>query len=361
MERYSNEQRLIIVKTYYKNGECFAETVRKLRAIFGRNNAPNESTVRRLIKKFETKFKLMDEKSTVRRRPCRSLENIALVRESVTENPGTSIRHRGPELNITRPSLQRILTKDLHLHAYKIQLTQELKPRDHAQRRGFVDWVLEHHQIDADFSRKIIFSDEAHFQLNGYVNKQNCRIWGAENPRIILEKPMHPPRVTVCCAFWAGGVIGPYFFESAAGNALNVNGARYRKMLTEFLWPDLDHIDVQDMFFQQDGATCHTARETMVLLRTKFPDRVISRFGDENWPPRSCDLTPMDYFLWGYVKEKVYVNKPQTVERLKEEIRRVIAEIEPQLCENVIQNFMKRMAVCHRFRGGHLSDVVFHV
>lgn len=84
MERYSNEQRLIIVKTYYKNGECFAETVRKLRAIFGRNNAPNESTVRRLIKKFETKFKLMDEKSTVRRRPCRSLENIALVREFAT-------------------------------------------------------------------------------------------------------------------------------------------------------------------------------------------------------------------------------------------------------------------------------------
>lgn len=65
---------------------------------------------------------------------------------------------------------------------------------------------------------------------------------------------MHPPRVTVWCAFWAGGVIGPYFFENAAGNALNVNGARYRKMLTEFLWPDLDHIDVQDMFFQQDGA-----------------------------------------------------------------------------------------------------------
>lgn len=200
MEKYSNEQRLIIVKTHYKNGESFAETVRRLRAIFGCNNAPNESTVRRLIQKFQTKFKLMDEKTTVRRRPCRSIENIAAVRESVAENPGTSIRRRGQELNITRPTLQRILTKDLHLHAYKIQLTQELQPRDHAQRRGFVDWVLEQQQINVDFSKKIFFSDEAHFQLNGYVNKQNCRIWGAENPRVILEKPMHPPRVTVWCA-----------------------------------------------------------------------------------------------------------------------------------------------------------------
>lgn len=361
MQHYSNEQRLIIVKTHYKSGESFAETVRRLRAIFGRNNAPNESTVRRLINKFETKFTLMDEKTTVRRRPCRSLENIAAVRESVAENPDTSIRHRGQELNITRPTLQRILTKDLYLHAYKIQLTQEIKPRDHAQRRGFVDWVLEHHEIDADFSKKIIFSDEAHFQLNGYVNKQNCRIWGAENPRVILEKPMHPPRVTVWCAFRADGVIGPYFFQNAAGNALTVNGVRYREMLTEFLWPELDRIDVDDMFFQQDGATCHTALETMALLRTRFPHRVISRFGDQHWPPRSCDLTPMDYFLWGYLKDKVYENKPQTIERLKEEIQRVIAEITPQVCEKVIQNFMKRMTVCQRSRGGHLPDVVFHV
>ena len=70
----------------------------------------------------------------------------------------------------------------------------------------------------------------------------------------------------------------------------------------------------------------------MVLLRTKFLDRVISCFGDKSWPPRSCDLTPLDSFLWGYVMEKVYANKPQTIGHLKEEIRRFIGEIEPQLC-----------------------------
>ena len=74
------------------------------------------------------------------RHSCRfSTQNIEAVRESVTENPRTSIRHRGQELNISRSSLQRILRKDLHLHAYKVQLSQELKPTDHAQRREFVE------------------------------------------------------------------------------------------------------------------------------------------------------------------------------------------------------------------------------
>lgn len=51
---------------------------------------------------------------------------------------------------------------------------KEIKPRDYAQRRGYTEWVLEYHEINADFSKKIIFSDETHFQFNGYVNKKNC-------------------------------------------------------------------------------------------------------------------------------------------------------------------------------------------
>jgi hypothetical protein len=108
----------------------------------------------------------------------------------------------------------------------------------------------------------------------------------------------------------------PYFFETEAGNAVTVKGVRYRNMITEFLWPQLDGMDMEVMWFQQDGATCHTARETTELLRQKFPGRVISRTGDQNWPPKSCDLTPCDFFLWGFVKCRVYANKPQTIPEL---------------------------------------------
>ena len=81
---------------------------------------------------------------------------------------------------------------------------------------------------------------------------------------------MHPPRVTVWCGFWSGGIIGPFFFENDAGNAVTVNGERYRAMLTNFLWPKIDAMNVDDLWFQQDGATCHTSRLTIDLLRTKF-------------------------------------------------------------------------------------------
>ena len=91
--------------------------------------------------------------------------------------------------------------------------------------------------------------NEAHFHLGGYINKQNWRIWGSENPKMIIEKPLYPQRVTIWCGFWAGGIIGSYFSENEAGAAVSVNGLRYRTMINEFLWPDLENMDVNDVLF----------------------------------------------------------------------------------------------------------------
>ncbi|GFS72726.1 transposable element Tc3 transposase [Trichonephila clavipes] len=109
-------------------------------------------------------------------------------------------------------------------------------------------------------------------------------------------------------------------------------------MIINFFIPELNNHDVQELWFQQDGATCHTARAAIDLLKDTFGDRLISRFGPVNWPPRSCDLTPLDYFLWGYVKPLVCADKPQTLDHLEDNIRRVIADIRPQMLEKVIEN-----------------------
>ena len=84
-------------------------------------------------------------------------------------------------------------------------------------------------------AKKIIFSDEARFDLGGYVNKKNCRIWGTENPHIYFEKPTHSKRVTVWYGFWSRIIIGPFFFENEQGEAVTDNGDHYRAMLNEFL------------------------------------------------------------------------------------------------------------------------------
>ena len=69
-------------------------------------------------------------------------------------------------------------------------------------------------------------------------------------------------------------------------------------------------MDVDDAYLQQNGATCHTGGETIGVLREKFTGQEIFCNGDYNWPLRSCDLTPPDFFLWGYIRDKLYADAP---------------------------------------------------
>jgi len=119
-------------------------------------------------------------------------------------------------------------------------------------------------------------------------------------------------------------------------------------------------MDLDDMWFQQDGATCHTAHATIDLLKSKFGERVISRNGPVEWPPRSCDLTPLDYFLWGSVKSLVYINKPATIGELRANIEREIAGISADLCKRVVENWVQRLDFVKRARGGHANEIEFH-
>ncbi|GFY51998.1 putative DD41D transposase [Trichonephila inaurata madagascariensis] len=301
MVKYTNEQRLQILKIYYRISESVAATLRELTPIFGRNSRPSRQAVTSLVKKFESTYSLCDVAVPVRLRVGRSVENIAAVETSAANDPNQSIPLHSQELGIAKTTLWRILRKDLTLHPYKIRLTHELKPMDHSKRRTFSDWALEKMREDDQFHRKIIFSNEAHFWLNGFVNKQNMRYW-----------------------------------------------------------PELEYMDLDSMWFQQDGTTSHTAHGTIDLLKNKFDERVTSRNGPVDWPPRSCDLTPLHFFLWGYVKSLVYVNKPTTLEELKANIEREIAAVSAEMCGRVMENWVQRIDRCKRARGGHMSEVEFH-
>ncbi|GFV54830.1 transposable element Tc3 transposase [Trichonephila clavipes] len=120
---------------------------------------------------------------------------------------------------------------------------------DHQARRRFLEWAQNEIVVVPDFLKRILFSDKAHFWLNGYVNKQNCRIWSEANPQVYVETPLHPEKLTVWCALWAGGVIGPYFFKNDKCHNVTVNGDRYRAMKTNFFIPELNNHDVQELWF----------------------------------------------------------------------------------------------------------------
>ena len=131
---------------------------------------------------------------------------------------------------------------------------------------------------------------------------------------------------------------GPFFFENQQVEAVTVNGDRNRAMLNEFLFTKIEEEGIEKILFQQDGARCHTNEATFDVLRPVFEDRIISRKSDVIWPPRSCDLTALDYYLWGAVTDKCYADKPQTIDALKDNIREAIGEIQLHTIDNVLKN-----------------------
>jgi hypothetical protein len=277
----------------------------------------------------------------------------------ITANPNLSVRRVANQLNINRGTVLKILKKDLNLHPYRMKIVQELSPVDYDKRMSFSRWFLEQVNRDQSFVDTLITSDEAHFHLNGFVNRQNCRYWCDHNPEEIVQVPLHPTRVTVWCALSSSGIIGPYFFEDCEGKAVTVNSERYSKMLEDFFLPEIRRNNLQNHWMQQDGATAHTARPSMDVLRREFPNRLISRFGDVNWPSRSPDLSPPDFFLWGYLKNRVYRNSPTSLQDLKNKITSEIQDINVATLRAVMQAMLKKMQECLEAEGAHLKSSIF--
>ena len=97
---------------------------------------------------------------------------------------------------------------------------------------------------------------------------------------------------------------GPFFFENEQGEAVTVNGNLYQAMLNGFFFTKFEEKDIDNIWFQQDGVMCHTAEASLEVLRPVCEDRITNRRADVIWPSRSCDLTPLDYYLWATVKDK---------------------------------------------------------
>ncbi|XP_039295229.1 uncharacterized protein LOC120353885 [Nilaparvata lugens] len=296
---WTGAHRGFAVRAYYENNKSVIATQRAFRRQFNipRNNAvPNANTIRSWIRQMEETGSTLKTNTHCRRKSIRTPENVQRVRTAFEQSPERSARRHSLALGISDRSLRRILHFDLKFHPFKIMIAQELRPVDYANRQNLCEQMLAQIPPHAAF----FSSDEAHFHLSGCVNKQNFRYWAEENPRIIHERPQHSPKVTVWCAISQFGVVGPYFFEEEEVT-VTVNSQRYVSMLRNFLQPKLEEMveehGLADLWFQQDGATAHTARISLDVLREMFPGRLVSLRGDVGWPARSPDLSICDFFL----------------------------------------------------------------
>lgn len=364
MERWSSEHHAFAVECFFKNGDSATVTQRELRRRFniGRNGkVPTRQTILNWVENFRLTASALPKKNSGRPRTVRTPENVERVRTAILQSPQRSARRHSVALHMSDRSVRRMLHMDLHFHPFKMQVVQQLLPRDLNQRMEFCTKFLEMIEAQPQFLSHFIMSDEAHFHLSGYVNKQNFRYWAQENPRLLHQHPLHSEKVTVWCGVSSFGIFGPYFFQDDNGRAVTVTSERYVAMLNDFLLPMLrqHNADLRSLWFQQDGATSHTARLSMQTVRRLFPGKVISRNGDVTWPSRSPDLSACDYFLWGYLKHKVYEIRPHSIEDLKESITTAIRQIPLEMLRKTLDSLKRRAETCVQINGAHLSDVIF--
>jgi hypothetical protein len=180
--------------------------------------------------------------------------------------------------------------------------------------------------------RTFAFSDEAIFHTSGKVNRHNVRIWGLENPRVVFENERDSPKVNVWCALMHNKVIGPFFFLAHHfSNCLPGHDGALCCTSEEFQ---------PQVVLQQDGTLPHWGLLVRQFLDATFSNRWTGRDGPTPWPPRSPDITPLDFFLWGYVKDKVYSTPVPGIDTLEARIRDALAAVTEDVGENMERNLV---------------------
>lgn len=282
------EERIQVVFLYAKF-ENYEEVRRQWKNHFS-TPAPHWDTLTAIVAKFRESGSVEDQPRSGRPITATSTEKLEEVKDLVEEQPQTSVRRGSLETGMSRTSYHRALKK-LHLKTYLPQFVVELSEDDYDRRAEFCDIWLSKFEENPDLVNKILWSDESQFKLNGRINRHNSCYWAQENLHVQIPVKNSEAGVMVWCGMTSSGLIGPYFFEDT------VNGATYRDMLEQFLWPKVMR---RGLYFQQDGAPAHYSVTARTWLDEKFPGRWIGRRGPFDWPARSPDLSPCDFFLWGY-------------------------------------------------------------
>lgn len=196
-------------------------------------------------------------------------ENRGLIKEFYDKEASTPVRKACLELRIAKSTLYDIM-KNLNLSAYKIQLVQPLTSGNKETIFKFAQDILRMSRNSSFDINKVWFSDEAYFQLEGYVNKQNYRFWGTTNPHVTLAKPLHPKKLLVWCAINARGVFGPIIIDGT------LNAKKYIDLLEDEFLPFMENMDMsRDNWFMQDGARPHRTKEVFETIASHFGERVI--------------------------------------------------------------------------------------
>lgn len=272
----------------------------------------------------------------------------------ITEDPRLSVRLIANRLNLSRWTVWRILKRE-GLHPYHFRRVQNIIDPDYATRSVFSSFINRRVRLDPNFLKRILWTDEATFTRAGITNHRNAHLWLQENPHAVRASSFqHEFSVNV----WAGMIddilIGPLVLPAT------MTGPRFLEFLKGQFFDALLELPLSyrnRMILQLDGAPAHFA----VIVRDHLNERYspwIGRGGPVAWPPRSPDLTPLDFFLWGTMKHRVYFDVPNSREELISKIIATGNELreDREMIRRSTQHVAIRATACLHRNGDHFEQ-----
>ena len=348
----TREQRVFIVLKYQLTQNC--ERVRReFEQEFPDRVSPTKKTVMRTVRKFTEHGTILNRNkgNSGRRRTMRTPANIEMVRNVIEENPRSSIRRN--ESGLPATTYHRILRQGLKMKPFRMQVKHQLLPNDYHRRIAFCNWLL---QRAERFCEKLVMTDEAAFAMDGCVNSHNTRYWSDQQPEEnVFEISMRREKISLWAGVCGNGrVIGPFFYEGT------LSGNKYGEMLDDMIMPSIREAygnRTVDIWFMHDGAPAHRGLNVRHKLREVFGDKVLGLGFRQEWPPRSPDMTPCDFFLWGHIKNQVYKSPPATLEILRERIKNEFdtLKMQSQLIKRVVASMRNRAVKCIERGGGRVE------
>ncbi|GFY10401.1 DUF4817 domain-containing protein [Trichonephila clavipes] len=282
----------------------------------------------KLVKRFEETGKLEDRARAGRlclkeaRAPCIAVEMEAIASEAASGT--SSAREAARRLGLPPSSVRNILRRILQLYPYKLQSCHELLPADTAQREAFAKWAFSKMEQDPTW----VLTSCGQMKLISRFMVTLTTITVAFGLPLIHVRPFFETQCPV----------NGWLTET-------VNAQRYLTPLRETVVPCLiQRCQISNVTSMQDGVTSHTANPVKTfLIQTFGEDRIVSRRCRYPWPPRSPDLTPADFWLWGYLKSRVYLSGPSSLSELKDAIRREVSSIHPDMLHSAVAGFVTRL------------------
>lgn len=345
-----------IFNLFLIHGECnkvSERTCRMFNEKYPHLSPMNKTKLKRLQTKF-VQFGQVKPKKSRRSIITDEEENIINVLGYFNAYPRSSIRAASRDLGVSYCSIQKILKKQ-RMHDFSFTKVQSLRPGDNLRRVQFCEMILIKCQEDANFLRNIIWTDESKFSREGIVNRRNSHYWASANPHLVREAGFQDAfSFNVFCIVMGDRVRYEIYDE-------NLTSARYLQILREVVTDFIDNLPLNvynNCYYQMDGAPAHSSHEVYLELTRMFGDNWLGLFGPWPWPPRSPDLTPLDFYIWGYIKSKVYATPVQTREELLARVRVAFAELNPEeIMRATVDEVHSRVLKCLEHNGGHIEHL----